>query len=197
MVKVVLFDLDGVMIKDPIFSTVYAAEFGLTPEAMLPFLSGVFQKCTTGEADLKKEIVPFLEAWKWTKSVDELIAYWMTHHQNVDTMMVELVKQIRARGITVALSTNQEKYRTDYVWNTLGFKNYFDKKFISYEFGCRKPQTQFYTNILKQLPDIEPDQILFIDDSMNCIKGAESLGFKTYYFTDPLAFEKQIPTLLI
>lgn len=195
MIKVALFDLDGVVIKDPIFSTVYAAEFGLKPEDMLPFFSKAFIRCSIGESDLRQALIPYLNDWKWTKTVDELVTYWLTHHQNVDHDVLKVVNALRAKGIKTGLQTNQEKNRSDYVWNTLGFKNSFDFQFVSHELGARKPQTTFFIKILQALKPIQADEILFIDDSMNNIAVAKNFGFKTHFFTNLESLRQLISTL--
>lgn len=184
MIKIALFDLDGVIIKDPIFSSVYAQEFGMKPEDMLPFFSNEFQKCLIGEADLKHAILPYLPAWKWSHTADELVDYWIKHHQTIDTNVTDLIAGMRIRGMTTGLTTNQEKYRTDYVWNKLGLKNYFDHLFVSNQLHTRKPQTNFFQRMLTTLRPTEANEILFIDDSMNNISVAQNFGLKTHYYTN-------------
>lgn len=184
MIKVALFDLDGVVIKDPIFSTVYAAEFGIKPEDMLPFFTNEFQQCLIGEKDLKEAVLPYLNSWKWSRTADELLEYWFTHHQDIDTNVVQLVDNLRSRGIATGITTNQEKYRTDHIWNTCGLKNHFDHLFVSCELQNRKPQTTFFSKMLQALEPVAADEILFIDDMMNNIAAAGQLGFKTHYYTN-------------
>lgn len=183
MTKAILFDLDGVIIKDPIFSTVYAAEFGITPEDMFPFFTKEFQKCLIGQADLKTILQPHLKNWKWTKSVDELIEYWMTHHAEIDQAVLQKVSELRASGIPCYLVTNQEKNRAKYIWNDLGMHTVFTGKFISCELGLKKPQSEYYWHILKELQISDPSEALLIDDSKNFINGAAAIGINTIHFT--------------
>ncbi len=183
MIKAILFDLDGVIIKDPIFSTVYAAEFGLTPEDMFPFFTKEFQKCLTGDADLKEALKPYLSVWKWDKSVDELLTYWFTHHQDIDQAVLALVEKLRANGTKCYLATNQEKYRTDYIWNKLGLNKLFDGIFVSNELHAKKPQKQFFTKITDNLHVDHPEEIILIEDTMSVIKEAQDFGLNTIYYT--------------
>ena len=195
MIKVVLFDLDGVLIKDPIFSTVYAAEFGIKQEDMLPFFSQEFIDCTSGEADLKNALRPYLKTWKWRGTVEELISYWLKHHQLIDVQILNLVKSVREQGIKVGLQTNQEKYRLHHIWNTLAFNKHFDYLYASCELKERKPHSGFFTKILQDLKPIESSEILFIDDSLHNIAVAKDFGFRTYFYANYEELKKFIETL--
>lgn len=183
MIKAILFDLDGVIIKDPIFSTVYAAEFGLTPENMIPFFTKEFQKCLIDEADLKEVLKPYLSAWKWEKSIDDLLAYWFTNHQDIDQATLALVEKLRSEGIKCYLATNQEKYRTNYIWNKLGLNKFFDGLFVSCQLRVKKPQGQFFTKITDKLQIASPEEIILIDDTMSVVKEAQNFGLNTIYYT--------------
>ena len=76
--KVVTFDLDGMILHGQRFSERYAAEFDINIEDMIPFFGEPFDKCITGQADLKEELIKggWLEKWKWQGSVEKLLAYW-------------------------------------------------------------------------------------------------------------------------
>ncbi len=183
MIKVALFDIDGVIVKDPIFSTVYANEHGLTPEAMLPFFTKAFQDCMIGKADLKVAVAPFLKEWKWTGTVDEFITYWLEHHRTLDPDVITILENLRAKGIKIVLATNQEKYRADYLWNVVGLKNYCDDKIVSYTLGVRKPNKDYFIQTLKLLGLAhEPNAVLLVDDSLNFIMSAETCGIQTHYY---------------
>lgn len=78
MIKVVLFDVDGVVVTGPMFSDRYIAEFGIALEDMTPFFENEFQECLVGKPDLKTELRKYVKKWRWEKSVDELVGYWLS-----------------------------------------------------------------------------------------------------------------------
>jgi putative hydrolase of the HAD superfamily len=63
--------------------------------------------------------------------------------------------------------------------------NLFDKQYLSYEIGLRKPNKNIYEYVLNDIQK-QPQECLFIDDSFANIKGAESAGIQTLLALIPL-----------
>jgi putative hydrolase of the HAD superfamily len=63
------------------------------------------------------------------------------------------------------------------------FYNLFDKVYYSHEIGFRKPNKEAFQLILDE-NNLNADEVLFIDDSLQHIKGAKNLGIKTYHLKD-------------
>ncbi|MGK7390201.1 MAG: HAD family hydrolase [Candidatus Cyclobacteriaceae bacterium M2_1C_046] len=61
---------------------------------------------------------------------------------------------------------------------------YFHRSYYSHLIGMRKPEPVIYHHILKE-HNITADQLLFLDDSIGNLKGAESIGIKTLEVKDP------------
>lgn len=60
-------------------------------------------------------------------------------------------------------------------WNS--FKNTFNRIYLSYKIGERKPNIKIFEYVLKQ-EQLKTDEVLFIDDSSQHIKSARKLGIK-------------------
>jgi putative hydrolase of the HAD superfamily len=77
MIKVIIFDADGVLINtERRFSILLAEKYGIPLEKTLPFFNGPFQDCLIGKANLKETILPFLNTWGWKKGIDALLDIW-------------------------------------------------------------------------------------------------------------------------
>ena len=63
------------------------------------------------------------------------------------------------------------------------FYNLFNKVYYSHEIGFRKPNKEAFQLILDE-NNLNADEVLFIDDSPQHIKGAKNLGIKTYHLKD-------------
>ena len=197
MIKAVIFDVDGVIIVPyKIFSQRIVEEYGANPESFSQFFNEVFPKCLVGEADLKKEMQPYLKEWNWDDSVDKLLDYWFRNESNLDERVLKTVQQLRERGIKCYLGTNQEKYRTEYFKNQLGLGNVFDGVFSSAYIGYIKNKPQFFEYVLKQLQGIKPEEILFIDDSEDNIENAKHSGIQAYLYRNFEDFQKQLAQIL-
>ena len=78
-------------------------------------------------------------------------------------------------NVKLVVATNHVSYVRKYIEKT--FDN-ADDIIISAEIGMIKPNKDFYEYILNKY-NINPDELLFLDDSIRNIDGALSLGIKT------------------
>ncbi len=196
MIKLIIFDADGVLIhSNRKFSSKLAEEHGITFEKTSPFFTGVFQECLVGNKDLKESIAPHLKDWGWTKGVDTLLDYWFEAEHNIDKDLVEYVQELRMEGVLCFLATNNEKYRFQYILEKMGFANCFDKTYSSAHLGSKKPEQDFFLKIFNELGDIKKEEILFVDDSKENIKGGEEFGIHTEFYTSIENLKKKISLL--
>lgn len=176
MIKVVIFDADGVAIIGEKFSNNLARDFGITTEITKSFFTGPFQDCRIGRADLKEVITPYLGGWGWKGSVEELLEYWFKSEHKINQDLIDYVRELRGRGIQCFLATNQEKYRTQYMLNEMDFAKIFDRLYVSSELGVLKTNPEFYAKIIEDLGDIDKKEILFWDDDPKHIEVAKNYG---------------------
>ncbi len=62
-------------------------------------------------------------------------------------------------------------------------KSFFEKAYLSYEIGMRKPDLEIFQFVLDQ-NGLLPEETLFIDDSKQHIDAAQTLGINTYWLTN-------------
>ncbi len=194
--KCVLFDADGVVItRHEQMSEKYIRTFDVSETEVLAFFTGPFQDCIIGKADLKEEIVPFLDKWGWHGSIDEFLSWWFNSEHSLDTQVVDVIKGLKKQGILVYLATNQEKYRGEYMRNEMGFGELFDGIFTSAEVGLKKPDGVFYKHVLAEIKrdcDAEPSEVLFFDDDQQNVDGAKNAGIDAYLYKEFDDLKKQL-----
>jgi len=193
--QVILFDADGVVIRSKMFSAHYQQIQGLSPDDMLPFYKGIFQECLTGRADLKEIIVPWLKKWKWNGDVDGFLLQWFQYEHKIDQKVVDLIQELRKNTVSCYLATNQEKYRTQYMRNEMGFEQVFNGIFSSAEIDSKKPQTEFYEFIFRKL-GVNKDKILYTDDTASHVEGAKMAGIDSYLYTEFEPFYEFVKPML-
>lgn len=181
MIKAIIFDTDGMTVNSEMFSVQYNKDYGVPMDSLLPFFKNEFQPCLVGKADLIKEIENYLPTWGWKDSVDKFLNYWFDAENHVDKRIVEAIKKIKKSGIKCYLATNQEKYRTQYLRNEMGFSKIFDKVFSSAEVGYKKPQLEFFEHILNET-GLNKDEVQFWDDTEENIQGAKEFGFDAHLY---------------
>ena len=185
MIKVVIFDADGMVIVPRRFSEEIQKDFGIATERLTPFFDSAFKKCLIGQADLKEEIEKCHRGWGWQGSVQELLDYWFKVCGSVDERMVRCVEDLKSRGIRCYVGTNQEKYRTQYLKNEMGFRDIFDGICSSADLGVRKPDREFFEKTLAVLNAKQPvsgSEVMFWDDRPVNVEAAREFGFEAHLF---------------
>lgn len=196
MIKVILFDADGVLINGEKFSVNLEREYGISKEKTLPFFTGIFKECIIGNADLKEVIKPYLKDWGWEKSVEELLDFWFKSEHKIDEELVKYIQQLRQKGIQCYLATNQEKYRATYMLDKMGFKDCFDQVFASAHLGHKKPDLEFFSKVMEKLSEIKKDEVLFWDDTLENIEAAIQFGIKAEFYTNFQDFKEKMQNYL-
>ena len=78
MIKAVLLDADGVVIKKHgYFSDRYKKDFGksLNDNVITNFFKNEYKQTAIGKSDLKELLKKRLNDWGWKETVDELLTY--------------------------------------------------------------------------------------------------------------------------
>lgn len=78
----------------------------------------------------------------------------------------------------------------------VGIRKYFHYILISADIGIGKPNKRFFEKLCQGL-DEKPENILFIDDSIENIDGADQFGFQTLYFHHPQNLRVEIKSKFI
>ena len=120
MIKVLLFDVDGVLANGEPFSRSLARDYAITLEKTSSFFRGPFLECLVGKADLKRLLTPYLLSWGWQGSVDDFLACWFRAEHAINEALLHSVTELRQQGILCYLATNQEQYRTTYILDQMG-----------------------------------------------------------------------------
>lgn len=185
--NVVLFDYDGVSFTGPSFSARMRERYGTPIETMLPFFKGPFHKCGFGRGDCKEAVAPFLAAWSFPETVDELMAFWFAI-DDVDPEVRDVIAKLRADGVRVGLATDQEKYRTASLREKFGNGKIFDDVFTSAEIGCKKDDPRFFETVfatIGQYADNDKSKIVFLDDDKQNVLTARTFGFDAIHYKGP------------
>lgn len=184
MTKVLIMDADGVLInKGEVFSVILAREYKVNPEKLREFFTGKFQDCLVGKADLKESVAPYLPDFGWPGTVDEFLDYWFKAEHYLNEELIEYIKRLRQQGTTVVLATNQEKYRTQYMLEHMGFADVFENVYSSAHLGLKKPAVEFFSKVVDDL-GCQKDEVLFWDDDQQNIDGAKEYGINAEFYTD-------------
>jgi len=121
----------------------------------------------------------------------EIDAAWNAMLLDLPPYRLELLKQYRkTHNLFLLSNTNRIHYpEVDrYLGETFGtpsLEPYFDKLYLSYEIGLRKPNTDIYEYVLADA-DIKAEESIFLDDSIHNLPPAEQVGIKTIFIDRPI-----------
>ena len=186
-----LFDVDGVLLKSETWRDHLIMEYGLLPDDTREFFDGRFQACIVGKADLHEVLQPFLPGWGISVSVQEFVNIWFETESEVIESTFNFIEEIADSADSLSIATNQEAYRSTYLWENLGLKDFFQKAFVSSDLGVRKPLPTYFHRVQGEL-GVEPRQIVFIDDNKANVDAANAMGWRAVHYKDESSL-KDIP----
>lgn len=98
----------------------------------------------------------------------------LERHMGLDEPMVDLVREVRAGGVPVALVSNSLG-RNCYA--RVDLDDLFDVTVISGQVGVRKPSRRIYSIACERL-GVDPEQCVLVDDLEHNLVGATRLGIQ-------------------
>jgi FMN phosphatase YigB (HAD superfamily) len=73
----------------------------------------------------------------------------------------------------------------------------FDAAFPSGDVGFRKPELKFYNHVLEKIGHVHtPDRVVFVDDKIENVLAARSLGIRSIQFQDRHETTRQLQNML-
>jgi putative hydrolase of the HAD superfamily len=201
----VVFDFGGVIIT-PITNQVgvLAARHAVSTTTMLEVLLGPhasgdhpWHRAERGEltvAGIQELLGPWADDAELTLVGDEIDAIQAPGMYEVIDPMVERIARLHASGIATALLTNTfAEFRP--TLETILDLSMFDQVIESYDVGARKPEPAIY-EITRSRLGVEHAEIVYLDDFVQNLDAARSLGWTAIEVTDPLAAIAELDELL-
>lgn len=188
-IRAVLLDADGVVqIPESGWRTSLEALCG-EPERTDEFLADVFaaeKPCLTDAADFEPALAVVLRRWRSSVHVEDALRIWTQIEPS--TSILRLVRSLRSSGVIVALATNQQRHRANFMTSTLGYAEQFDELLYSCELGHAKPTPAYFSSALARIMT-DPSSALFIDDHETNVLSARGCGLhaEVYHLSEGVA----------
>ena len=198
MIKVIAFDYDGVIkIREgDIFSEIcdylkikkedWVREYFLVnhlintgQKSVAEVISSLVLKFT----DNKEKNVYILELVKNHKS---------TYHLNNE--VIKIIEILKEKEYKIALISNNSEVLRQRLTED-GIDNLFDQIIISAEVGYQKPQPEIFEVLFNKL-EVEPNEVIFIDDTLRCLEGSDEIGYIPILYKDIETLKKELSNLL-
>ena len=199
MIRAVIFDMDGTLIDTEKYYRIFwpkaLAEFGyhMTDEQALTMRS------------LGRPFAPGrLKEW-----FGEELDYYAVRQRRKDMMeecldregirrkpgALELVRRLKADGITTAIATATDPERTAKYLRLTGLEGYFDRLISATQVKEGKPSPDIYLFACEQL-GLKPEECLAVEDSPNGVLSAYRAGCKVVMVPDQTEADEKIKKYL-
>ena len=163
------------LVTGPRFSEEFPKKFGVPRSDIDRLFSGEFQQCKTGELDLRDVLEGY--AQKWGVSVNEILDFWFGL-SSVNKAVVEVLRKLKTREVSIILATNQEKHRLRYLLDLLQKDDtWIDAVVASCDLGVKKPHPRFYDKIMSLFPNMQKEGLLVFDDKQETVDALVEMGY--------------------
>lgn len=200
----IIFDLGGVLIDidyqatEKAFIDLGFEDFGEKYSQLNQ--NDLFDKFEKGEISAQHFINKILPLCPNGTSPNKVVAAWNAMLGEFPKEKIELLQRVKSRLPIYMLSNTNEIHipKVYEAWDKvsdLPMSALFDKIYLSFEIGKRKPEVATFNWVCESLK-INPETTLFIDDSPQHIEGAKKAGLHTYYYQSKSEFLEFFNNLL-
>lgn len=194
MIKATIFDLNGIFLQSPKLSDRFEKDFYVPVTTFLPKLSEIMDEVRQPNAEPAFSYwQPALKGWGVNLSEQEFWDYWFKSEIQSDKM-IAFTKELRSKGIKVFILSNNFRERAEYYGHYPWMHDAVDKVYFSWQTGFVKPDPEAWRLILKE-NNLKPEDCIYFDDQEKNLKAAESVGIKSFIFTNEAELEDIIKGL--
>jgi glucose-1-phosphatase len=143
-----------------------------------------FEKGELTESDFRNAIRRIFSVEASDAEIDHC---WNAMLLGLPSAKLDLLQKLMGDYNTLLLS-NTNSIHLDYIEDRMLAKSsldrFFNKAYYSHKIGMRKPDTEIYQHVLKE-NKLLPEQTVFMDDNIENILAARSIGIETVHITHP------------
>jgi len=190
LIKNIIFDLGGVILNLDQERTFRAFKKLGADLDDLNAQSTVFKDFETGKVDADYFVHFLKSALKGSVETSQILHAWNAMLLDLPKHRVDLINSLKSK-YKIFLFSNTNTIHMDeifkYTDEHLGsgvFSGMFDKIYLSYEMGLRKPNPDSFHMLMKDA-GLKGFETVFIDDSKINIKGAQEAGIHTIWAKEP------------
>ncbi|KKM75906.1 hypothetical protein LCGC14_1385520 [marine sediment metagenome] len=181
VIQAAVFDLGGVVVDICVEATArYWAEAMQADlaEVLDPFMDDTrYQLMERGEMTMADYHAHMVRRLGGDLSFQDFVAGWNSLLRDplpgVEGLLAELAAAVRLVALTNTNATHAARWRH----TCQAELAHFERVFVSYEIGARKPEPACYRHVLDYLA-LPPERVAFIDDSPENVAAAEALGMR-------------------
>ena len=190
---VLLLDIDGVLqfgvpaMQEHMTSIGWQGEFEVFITSL--FSDSEYQDCLVSKASIESVLTRKLNEFNQPMKIEAFLKEWCGGNLVSNSALLDLLPEMKVNQI--CLASNQDALRGKYMRCFFGRHSRIRQMFFSFEIGFRKPDPRFYTHIMQSL-QVEPHEIVFVDDDQRNVSAARNLGINGIQFTDTNSLVREL-----
>jgi FMN phosphatase YigB (HAD superfamily) len=126
-------------------------------------------------------------------SFDEFVPIWCNIFVE-DREVTRIIHSLK-RKWRLGLLSNTDPLHFNYIFSKFPVMKAFDKWILSYEVGFKKPAIQIFQKAM-EWASVEPEKILYVDDTKEYVEVAASLGIQSIHFISASQLKQELQTRL-
>lgn len=191
--EAIVFDLGGVLIDLDYQRTIDAFKaLGISNFDKMysqAAQNNLFDDFETGQISAQRFVNSLLPYLPQGTTPNKVVQAWNAMILSVPPAKIELLEKLREEYPIYLLSNTNELHvpvvRREWAKVTeKPMEDFFDHIYFSHEIHLRKPNNAIFEFVCAQ-QNLIPGKTLFIDDSIQHIKGAENVGLQTHFLESP------------
>lgn len=195
MIKGIIFDLGNVLcsVTNQHFIDRVAQKSGKTFEQIFNLIyekSKLPSAYEIGQITSQEFHTQLMSLCGFSVTIEEMKKMYSQDKLTVITGMPELVNQLH-QSFKVGLLSNTSVWDYEYAVKLMPFLESFDVKTKSYETKSMKPSPQIYQSTLNLL-QLSPQECIYVDDVLEYVNAARSLGIDGIQFTGKDNFVQEL-----
>ena len=180
-IKAYVFDLDGTLLnsmcvwEEVLLGYLNEKKVAYPPTIMRDISAlGLYKTCAyLQEHYLPQDTADGLFAM-FTQRMKEQYDHFIPLKPNAENLLLAL----KQRGVLLCALTAGVHYLFDGCLQRLGVAKYFDYIWSTEDFGLKKTDPTIYLQVAEKL-GVAPRECVMVDDNLNALKTAKSVGFQT------------------
>jgi putative hydrolase of the HAD superfamily len=187
LIRALMLDVDGVLVRGrPADGAPWAsrleADLGVSAEALhRAFFAPHWDEIVVGRAGLMERLGPALAGIAPGMPAERLVEYWFGQDSRLDDSVLADVAALRAAGVAVHLTTNQEHLRAGYLMGRLGLGRLVDGIQYSAALGARKPEAAFFARAAAAV-GVPAAGLMLVDDTAANVAAARAAGWQARHW---------------
>lgn len=191
-IEAVIFDFGGVLINLSYQKTIDAfVDLGINNFEELYSQANqenLFDDFETGKVSAQYFVNRLLDYLPTQTTPNKVVAAWNAMILDVPHSTIELLTELQNHKRLFMLSNTNEIHipKAFKEWGKTSDKmpeDLFEKVYLSHQINMRKPNREIFEFVCDE-NNLDPKKTLFIDDSIQHIEGAQSIGLKTYHLKE-------------